>query len=99
MPFYLHSSTENTCIDSLEPGSRDIICEDFLLCIFGFRTEWCPSYRGQRYYPLPQWTCDGQGGLESSGMLCGRWGPAILSMVGHILNLLAKLFFWVGHVA
>lgn len=45
--------------------------------------------------PLLQWTCEGQRSWGPPGILCGRWGLAILLMVGHILNLVAKPF-WGG---
>lgn len=43
-------------------------------------------------FPCPSGHVMAKGAWSLSGMLCGRWGPASLSMVGHALNLLAKHF-------
>lgn len=49
----------------------------------GLRQNGTHTAEGKDAGPLPQWTC---------GILCGRWGLAILFVVGHILNLVAKPF-------
>ena len=59
----------------------------------GLRQNGTHTAEGEDAGPLLQWTCEGQRSWDPPGILCGRWGLAILFVVGHILNLFAKPFF------
>lgn len=85
---------KNTVLTSLSLVlvGEDVICEGFSpLCV----------WVSDRMVPILLRVLCSSGHVKAKevggppGILCGRWGLAILLMVGHILNLVAKPF-WGG---
>lgn len=102
IPFFpvLPLSTVVSTTLSLALVGGDIICEDFSpLYIWVSDRMVLILLRVTMLFPCPNGHVMAKVVWSLFGMLCGKWDPAILPMVRHTLNLLAKPFFWVGHVA